>query len=51
MLSEFSFIVYSHFDPETASLNKKAEIYKGCKHKQFKFKLQSNIKSLENHPS
>ena len=25
------------FHPETASLNKKTEIYQSCKHKQFKF--------------
>ena len=30
-----SFLILFH--PETASLNKKTEIYQGCKHKQFKF--------------
>ena len=33
-LKESFFIL---FHPETASLNKKTEIYQGCKHKQFKF--------------
>ena len=30
-----SFLILFH--PETASLNKKTEIYQGCKHKHFKF--------------
>ena len=42
------------FHPETASLNKKNEIYQGCKHKHFKFladckvtwSSRSNPKSL-----
>ena len=33
-LKESFFIL---FHPETASLNKKTEIYQSCKHKQFKF--------------
>ena len=33
-LKESFFIL---FHPETASLNKKTEIYEGCKHKLFKF--------------
>ena len=33
-LKESFFIL---FHPETASLNKRTEIYQGCKHKQFKF--------------
>ena len=31
------------FHPETASLNKKTEIYQSCKHKKFKFLADCNV--------
>merc|ERR1711911_9380 len=39
-LKESFFIL---FHPETASLNKRTEIYQGCKHKQFKFLADCNV--------